>query len=192
MQIEGEKEGGSDRFPLLGLSNHCGWWMQPWNQKTFASWQESYNKPRQCFEKERHYSSDKGLYSQGYGLPSGHIQLRELDRKEGGAPKNWCLWTVVLEETPENPLDSKEFKLINLKENQHWIFIVRADAEAEAPVFWSSVVNIWLIGKVPDAGKDWGQKKRALEDDWAASLMQWTWTWANFGRWWRTGRPGVV
>ena len=115
--------------------------------------------------KSRDITADKGLYSQGYGLPGGHIRLWELDRKEGGAPKNWYLWTVVLEETPENPLDSKEIKLVNLKRNQPWIFIGRTDAEAETPVFWSSDGNNWLIGKVPDAWKDLGQKqKRASED----------------------------
>ena len=106
--------------------------------------------------KSRHSSADKGLYSQGYGLPNGHVQLRELDRKEGGAPKNWCLLTVVLEKTPESPLYSKEIKPVNLKGDQPWIFSGMTDAEAETPVFWSSDTNSWLIGKVPDAGKDWG------------------------------------
>ena len=49
------KGGSSDRFPLLGLQNHCGWWLQPSNQKMITSWQESDDKPRQCFEKQRHY-----------------------------------------------------------------------------------------------------------------------------------------
>ena len=81
-------------------------------------------------------------------------------------PKNWCLWTVVLEKTPESPLDSKEIKPVNLKGNQPWIVTGRTDAEAEAPVFWSSDANRRLIEKVPDAGKDWGQKgKRASEDE---------------------------
>ena len=53
-----------------------------------SSWQESDDKPRQCIGKQRHYSADKGLYSQGYGLPSDHIWLWELDRKEGRMPKN--------------------------------------------------------------------------------------------------------
>ena len=66
--------------------------------------------------------------------------------------------------TPENPLDSKKIKSVNLKGNQPWIFVGRT--EDEAPVFWSSYANSWLIGKVPDAGKDWGLKeKRASEDD---------------------------
>ena len=116
-QIEGEKV-EVVTFSLLGLQNHCRWWLQPWKQKMVASWQESDDKPRQCVEKKRHYSADKGLYSQGYGLPSSHIQLWELDRKEGRMPKNWCLWTVVLEKILEGPLDSKEIKPVNLQGDQ--------------------------------------------------------------------------
>ena len=86
-------------FLFLGSKNRCEWWLQPWNQKT-ASWQESDDKPRQHAEKQRHYSADKGPCSQGYGLPSGHVRLWELDPKEGRVPKNWCLRTVVLEKTP--------------------------------------------------------------------------------------------
>ena len=95
-----------------------------------------------------------------YGLPSGHVQLWELDHTEGRAPKNWRLQTVVLEKTPESLLDSKEIKPINLKRNQPWKLIGRMDAEAEAPVFWSPDANSWPIGKVPDAGNDWGQKEK--------------------------------
>ena len=130
--------------------------------KAIASWQESYDRPRYYVEKWRHYSADKCPYSQGYGLPSGHVQLWEQYGKEGRA-QNWCLHIVVLEKTPESPLDRKETKLVNLKGNQPWILVGRADAEAKAPVFWSSDVNSWLIGKVSDAGKDWRQKERWLD-----------------------------
>ena len=117
-------------------------------------------------EKQRHYSANKGLYSQGYGLPTGHVWLWELDCKEGRAPKNWCLQIAVLEKTPESPLNSKEINLVNLKGIQPWILVGRTDAEVETPAFWSSNVNSWLIVKVPDAGKDWGQtEKRASEDE---------------------------
>ena len=71
-QIEGEKV-EIVRFPILGLQTHCRWWLQPWNQKMIASCQESDDKPRQYVEK--HYSADKGPFSQGYGLPSGHVQF---------------------------------------------------------------------------------------------------------------------
>ena len=63
-------------------------------------------------------------------------------------------WTVVLEKTPESSLDSKEINPVNLKGNQPWIVIGMTGAVAEAPVFWSPDVSIWLIWKVPDAGKD--------------------------------------
>ena len=117
--------------------------------------------------KSTHCSADKGLYSQGCGLPSGHVQLWELDRKVGRMSKNLCLWTVVLEKTPESPF-REQGNPTNLKGDQPWMFTGRTDAKAEAPEFWSSDENRWLVSKVPDAGKDWGQKeKRVLEDEMA-------------------------
>ena len=70
-----------------------------------------------------------------------------------------------LEMTPESPLDRKKIKPVNLKGNQPWILVGRTDAEAEAPVFWSPDMNSWLTGNVPDAGKDWGQKKKRVSED---------------------------
>ena len=136
--------------------------------------------------------ADKDPYSQGCGLPSNHVWLWELDRKEGRAPKNWCLQTVVLEKTPESPVDSKEIKPVNLKGNQPWIFIGRTDASlssstlitwCEQPTHWKSP---WerLRAEGEEGVRGW--------DGWMASLMQWAWTWANFRRWWGTGRSGVV
>ena len=57
------------------------------NLKTSAAWQESYDKPRQCVEKQRHHFADKCLYSQGYVPPSDYVQLWQLDHNEGRAPK---------------------------------------------------------------------------------------------------------
>ena len=90
----------------------------------------------------------------------------QLDYKESWAPNNWCFWTVVLEKTLESPLDCKEIKPVNPKRNQSWILFGRADAEAEAPILWPPDAKNWLIGKVPDAEKDWRQEeKRTLEDE---------------------------
>ena len=76
------------------------------------------------------------------------------------------LSTVVLEKTLESPLDSKEIKPVNPKGNQPWILIERTDAEAEASLLWPPNAKIWLIGKNPDAGKDWGQGgKGGIEDE---------------------------
>ena len=164
MANRGGKGESSVRFPLLGLENHCGPWLQPWNQKTTISWKESNNKPRQYVEKHRHNSADICPYSQGYGLPSGHIRLWELDHKEGRVRKNWCLWTEVLEKTPESPLDNKEIKPVNLKGDQSWTFTRRTDADAETPVFQSSDANRWCIRKDPDVEKDWGQKEKRVSE----------------------------
>ena len=101
----------------------------------------------------------------------------------------------MLEKTHESPLDSKVIKPVSLKGDQPWIFIGRTDAEDEAPVFWSPDVKSRLIGKVPDAGKKLragGKEGFRGWDGWMASLMQWTWTWANSRRWWETGSPGVL
>ena len=89
----------------------------------------------------------------------------ELDRKEGWALKNWCFWTVVLEKTLESPLDSQEVKPVNPKGNQSWIFIGRTDAEAKALILWPPYAKNWLIGKDPDAGKDWRQEERGVTED---------------------------
>ena len=64
------------------------------------------------------------------------------------------------EKTLESPLDIREIKPVNPKGNQTWIFIGRTDAEVEAPILWPSDAKSWLIGKDPDAGKDWRQKEK--------------------------------
>ena len=80
-------------------------------------------------------------------------------------PENWCFEIVVLEKTLESPLHCKEIKPVNPKGNQSWIFIGRIDAEAEAPTLWPPDAKSWLIGKDPDAGKDWGQEEKGVAED---------------------------
>ena len=65
----------------------------------------------------------------------------------------------------ESPLDSKEIQLVNPKGSQSWIFIGRNDAEAETPILWLPDVKSWLIGKDPDAGKDWGQEEKGTTEE---------------------------
>ena len=88
-------------------------------------------------------------------------------------PKHWCLRTVVLEKNPQSPSKSKGMKPINLKGNQLWTLIGRTDAEGEAPVFWSPDANGLLIGKVPDAENNWGQKKKMISEDEMAGWYHW-------------------
>ena len=122
--------------------------------------QESYYKLRLCVEKQRHYSANKGPYSQAYGLPSGHVQFWELDCKEGRMPKNWCLWTAVLEKTSQSPLASKEIKPVNPKGNQPWIFTGRTDAEAETSVLWPTDGRVDSLEKTLMLGKIEGRRRR--------------------------------
>ena len=118
---------------------------------------------RHRIKKQRHYFDNKVLSSQGYGFFSSHAWIWELDYKESWAPKNWCFWSVVLEKTPESPLDCKEIQPINTKGNQSWIFILRTDAET--PILWPPDVKSWLIWEDPDAGQNWGQEEKGTTED---------------------------
>ena len=156
--------GNSVRLCFLGLQNHCRWWLQPWNWKMLAPCKKSYDHSRLHIKKQRHYFSNKGPSSQGYGFSSGHVWMWELDYKENWAPKNWCFWTVVLEKTPESPLDCKEIQSVHPKGDQSWVFFGSNDAKAETPVLWPPHVKNWLIGKDSDAGRDWGQEEKGMTE----------------------------
>ena len=163
-QIDGETvETETDYFG--GLQNHCRWWLQSWNYKMLAPWKESYYQLRQHIKKQRHHFANKGLYSQSYSLSSSHVWMWRLDHKDSWASENWCFWTVVLEKTLESPLDCKEIQPVNPKGDQSWIFIGRTDAEAEAPILWPPDAKNWLIGKDPDAGKDWRWEEKGTTED---------------------------
>ena len=152
----------------------------------------TYDQPRQHIKKQRHYFANNTPSNQSYGFSSSHVWMWELEYKKSWAPKNWCFWTVVLEKTLESPLDCKEIQAVHLKGDQSWVFIGRTDIEAESPILWPPDEKSWLIGKDPDAGKDWRQEEKGMTgwDGSMASLTQWTWVWVSSGSWWWTGRPG--
>ena len=163
-----------------------------WNQKTTASWQESDDKPRQCVEKQRQYSADKGPYNQGYDFPSGQVQLWELAVKKAGCQRIdafelWCWrrlmkvsWTArrsyqsILRET--NP----EYSL------KDWCW------SSSILVIWGKQMTHWKSPWCWERLREEGEEGIRGWDGWMASLMQWTWTWANSKRWWGTGRPGML
>ena len=89
----------------------------------------------------------------------------ELDYKESWALKNWCFWTVVLEKTLESPLNCKEIQLVHPKGDQSWVFIGRTGAEAETPILRPPDAKNWLLGKDPDAEKDWRQEEKGTTED---------------------------
>ena len=118
-------------------------------------------------------STDKGLSSQSYGFSSDYVWMWELDHKEGWAPKNWCFWTVGLDKILESPLDCKETKPVNPKENQSWIFTGRTDAETETPMLWPPDAKNWLLRKDSNSGKDWRQEEKGVTEGEMVGWHQW-------------------
>ena len=145
-----------------------------------ASWKKSYDQPRQHIKEQRHYFTNKGLSSQGYGFSSGHVRIWEVDSKERWVQKNWCFWTVVLEKTLESPLDSKEIQPIHPKGNQSWIFIGRTDAEAEAPILdhlmWrtESLEKALMLGKIEGGRRREWQRMSWLDDITNSMDLSWS------------------
>ena len=124
-------------------------------------------------KKQRHYFANKGPSGQGYGFSIGHVWMWELDCEESWALKHWCFWTVVLEKTLESPSDCKEIQPVHPEGDKSWVFIGRTDAEAETPILWPPDAKSWLIGKDPDAGRDWGQEEKRTTEDEMAGWHHW-------------------
>ena len=166
--------GNSDRLYFGQLQNHCRWWLQPQNLKTFVPWKKSYDQSRQHIKKQRHYLANKGLSSQSCGFFPVVIYeceswtVKKAERQRIDAFELWY-W----EKTLESPLDCKEIQPVQPKGNHSWIFIGRTDAEAETPILWPPDAKNWLIGKDPDAGKDWRQEEKGTTEDEMVRWLHW-------------------
>ena len=100
------------------------------------------------------------------GLDSGAVSGNNLEKNINlNISKLIYFWTVVLEKTLESLLDCEEIQPVNAKGNQYWIFIGKTDAEAETPILWPPDAKNWLIGKDPDAGKDWRWEEKGTTED---------------------------
>ena len=147
-------------------------------------WKKSYDQPRHNIKKQRYHFANKGPYTQSYGFSRSHVWMWELGYKESWVLKNWCFWTVVLEKALESPLDCKEIQPVHPKGDQSWIFTGRTDAAAETPILWSLDAKNWLIGKDPDAGKDWSQEEKRMTENMIVGWHHWLygqWVWASSG-----------
>ena len=138
------------------------------------------------------YFANKGPSSQGYGFPSSHVWMWELDYKESWERKNWCFWTVVLEKTLESPLDCKEIHPVHSEGDQPWDLFGMTDAKAETlATSWKELAHwkrLWCWERLGAGGE--GDDRGC--DGWMTSWTRWTWVWVNSGSWWWTGRPGVL
>ena len=167
-------------------------WMVTAAMKTVAVWQESYDKPKQCVNKQRHYSADRGLYSQGYDLLVGHLWVWELNHKEGRVPKNLLPSNCDAGEDSWEFLGQQEDQTCQvwrkLTLNTHWMDWCW-NWSSSILVIWCKQTTHW---KIPWCWEQLQAEGKEGVRGWDASPMQWTWTWADFGKWWGTGRPGVL
>ena len=114
----------------------------------------------------------------------------ELDYKESWVPKNWCFWTVVLEKTPESPLDCKEIQPVHPKGDhwKDWYWSWNSNTLATWCKELTHLKRLWCWERLRAGGE--GDDRGW--DGWMASPTQWTWVWVDSGSWWWTGKPGVL
>ena len=147
--------GNSDRFYFLGLQKSLQTVTVAMKLEDLCSLEEKLWQTSTS-EKQRHPFADRDPSNQSHGFSSSHVQMWELDCKEG-----WCFQIMVLEKTLEGPLNSKEIKPVNPKGNQPWIFIGRTDAEAEAPILWylmqraDSLEKPLILGEIEGRRRQW-------------------------------------
>ena len=159
-----------------------GWALGSWNQGLRC--RQKATKPARC-----HSQAASGCQHFPQGLDTDRLPFNPCPRcslllsrillaTPESSQGNGCHletdnFQIVLLKTLESPLDSKEIKPVNSKGNQSWIFIGRTDAEAETPILWPPDTKSWLLGKDPDAGKDWRQEEKGATEDVMVGWHHW-------------------
>ena len=130
----------------------------------------------------------KVLIGSFYLNHSKNIWFWELDCKEGRTPKNWCLWTMVLEKTPARRSNQSILREIYPEYSLEWLML-KLKLQYIGHLMWidDSLEKSLILGKIEGRRRRGHQRTRWLR----ASLMQWTWIWANSGRQWGIGSPDV-
>ena len=154
-------------FSKFLRQHHNGWFPQ----------KKSYDKPRQCIKKQRHHFENKGPYSQSYGFPSSHVQIWELDHKEGWAPKDWCFQTVVLEKTLARRSYQSTLKKINPEYSLEGLML---KFQYFGHLMWivNSLEKTQMLGKIEGRKRRRQQRMRWLD----GITTQWAWLGMNFSK----------
>ena len=167
-------------------------WRTPWTEEP-CRLQSKESQPKwlstkhaQCIKKQRHHFTNKDLRSESYGFSSSHVWMWELDCKEGWVLKNWYFWFVVLEKTLESPLDCKEIKSVNPEYSLEGLML---KLQYFGHLMWRAdlLKKTLMMGKIKSKRR--GRQRMRYLDGITDTTA---WVWANSGRWWRTGRAGVL
>ena len=138
--------------------------------RTLVPWNKSYDEPRQHIQKQRHHFADKGLGSHNSGVSTCHVQMWELDQKEGWALKNWCFWTVVLEKTLRVPWIARRPNQSTLKEiNSEYSLeglMLKLKLQYFGHPMWraDSLEKTLMLGQIEGGRTRGGQRMRWLDD----------------------------
>ena len=172
-QTDGEKMEREAGFIFLG-SKITANGAAAMKLKMLAPWKKSYYTPWQHIQKQRHHFANKGLYSQNcwffqQSCTEVSWTLMKAECRRIDAFNMW-FWRRLLRVSY-----SKKIKPVYPRRYQPWIFIGRifAEAEAETPILWLLDVKNWLIGKDPDAWKDWGQEEKGITEDELVGWHHW-------------------
>ena len=158
-----------------------------------TSWKESYYQSREHIQKQRHYFAITGPSSQGYGFPSGHVRMLELDCKESWALKDWCFWPVVWRRLLRVPWTARRSNPSILKEISPGCSLEGLMLELKLQYFGhlmrrgDSFKSPWCEERLR-AGREEDDRRW---DGWMASLTRWTWVWVNSESWWWAWRAVI-
>ena len=129
-------------------------------KKTLAHWKETYYKPRQCIRNQRHHLADKDPYSPSYGFSSGHVWVWETDHREGWEPRDWCFWTVVMENTLLTvPWTTRRLNQLNLKESNSEYSLEGLMLKLKLQYFGQPMRRVNSIEKILMLGKTEGKRR---------------------------------
>ena len=162
------KNASSDRF-FHGLQNHCRWWLQPWNKGHLLLGRKAMTNLERVLK-----SRDITLLTKVHRVKAMVFPVVMYRCESWTIKKAECWRTDAFElrwrRLLRVPWTARRSNPVNPKGNQSWMFIGRTDAEAEAPILWPPEAKSRHIGKDPDAGKDWRQRRVQQKMRWLDSI----------------------